>query len=111
MATDTSTGGSVRLPDFVDDRPITRFQHAVLALCGLVMFIDGFDTQAISYMAPSIAREWGLSPAALGPVFSSALVGLMVGYLALSPLSDRFGHKRVVVVATALLAQITRLFL
>ncbi|MFC7511970.1 MFS transporter [Streptomyces thermocarboxydus] len=34
-------------------------------------------------------------------MFSAALVGLMVGYMALSPLSDRFGHKRLVVAATA----------
>lgn len=92
---------TVHLPGFIDDRPIARLQYTVLVLCGLVMFLDGFDTQAISYMAPSIAREWGLSPSAMGPVFSSALVGLMIGYLVLSPLADRFGHRRTVIAATA----------
>ncbi|WP_214366163.1 MFS transporter [Pseudonocardia sp. H11422] len=90
----------LQLPDFVDERRVSPFQYVVITLCGLVMFIDGFDTQAISYMAPHIAEEWGLSRQVLGPIFSSALVGLMVGYLALSPLSDRFGHKRVIIVAT-----------
>ena len=33
----------------------------VVLLCGLVMLIDGFDTQAISYMAPLMAKEWGIS--------------------------------------------------
>jgi AAHS family 4-hydroxybenzoate transporter-like MFS transporter len=88
------------LPEFVDERPVSRFQYGVVLLCGLVMFIDGFDTQAISYMAPHIAQEWGLSRQMLGPIFSSALAGLMVGYLALSPLSDRFGHKRVIIVSS-----------
>lgn len=92
---------TVHLPGHIDDRPIGRLQYTVLALCGLVMFLDGFDTQAISYMAPSIAREWGLSPSAMGPVFSSALVGLMIGYLVLSPLADRFGHRFMVIAATA----------
>jgi AAHS family 4-hydroxybenzoate transporter-like MFS transporter len=32
-------------------------QYAIVVLCGLVMFLDGFDTQAISYMAPSIAKQ------------------------------------------------------
>ncbi|MGW0288479.1 MFS transporter [Streptomyces tuirus] len=91
----------LHLPDFVDERRMTRYQFRVVTLCGLVMFIDGFDTQAISYMAPHIADEWGLSQSALGPIFSAALVGLMVGYLALSPLSDRFGHKRLIIAATA----------
>ncbi|MBO0848882.1 MAG: MFS transporter, partial [Pseudonocardia sp.] len=85
---------TIQLPEFIDERRVSPFQYGVVALCGAVMFIDGFDTQAISYAAPHIAREWGLSPALLGPIFSSALVGLMVGYLVLAPLSDRFGHRR-----------------
>jgi AAHS family 4-hydroxybenzoate transporter-like MFS transporter len=98
---------SLRLPEFVDERRVSPYQYAVITLCGLVMFIDGFDTQAISYMAPHIAAEWGLSQQLLGPVFSAALVGLMVGYLALSPLSDRFGHKRVIIAATVVFAVTT----
>ncbi|WP_433286382.1 MFS transporter [Pseudonocardia sp. CA-142604] len=79
---------------------MSPFQYVVITLCGLVMLLDGFDTQAISYAAPLIAHEWNLSVQLLGPIFSSALVGLMVGYLLLSPLSDRLGHKRVIVGAT-----------
>ncbi|HEX4249064.1 MAG TPA: MFS transporter, partial [Pseudonocardia sp.] len=97
----------LRLPDFVDERPVSPFQYGVVTLCGLIMFIDGFDTQAISYLAPRIAREWGLSQALLGPIFSAALAGLMVGYLVLAPLSDRFGHKRLLVVATVSFAVCT----
>jgi MFS transporter, AAHS family, 4-hydroxybenzoate transporter len=71
------------------------------------MFLDGFDTQAISYIAPRIAREWGLSRELLGPIFSSALTGLMVGYLVLSPLSDRFGHRRLIIISTVTFALLT----
>jgi AAHS family 4-hydroxybenzoate transporter-like MFS transporter len=35
------------------------------------MFLDGFDTQSISYMAPAVAKEFGLSRDMLGPIFSS----------------------------------------
>ena len=45
----------LRLPDFVDERRVSPFQYGVITLCGLVMFMDGFDTQGISYMAPHIA--------------------------------------------------------
>jgi MFS transporter, AAHS family, 4-hydroxybenzoate transporter len=99
----------VQLPEFIDDRPVGRYQALVITLCGLVMFMDGFDTQSISYQAPRIAREWGLSPTQLAPIFSAALVGLMIGYLVLSPLSDRFGHKRVLVASTAAFAVFTLL--
>lgn len=82
-------------------RGISRLQFTVALLSAVVLFLDGFDTQVVSYAAPMIAREWRLPPATLGPIFSSALVGLMVGYLALSPLSDRFGSKRIAVLSTA----------
>jgi len=83
-------------------------RHLVTALlCGLVLLLDGFDTQAISYAAPAIAQDWHLSRAALGPIFSAGLAGLMAGYLALSPLADRFGPKRMVVASTAAFAVAT----
>lgn len=94
----------VRLTGFVDGKRVSPFQYGTVVLCGLVMFFDGFDTQAINYLAPHIAKDWGLKVAVLGPIFSSALVGLMIGYLVLSPLSDRFGHRRLVIAGTALFA-------
>lgn len=83
-----------------DNRKVSGFQAMVVALCGLVLFIDGFDTQAISYIMPLLAKDWGIPPTAMGTIFSSTLVGLMAGYLVLSPLSDRFGHRRVILAST-----------
>jgi AAHS family 4-hydroxybenzoate transporter-like MFS transporter len=101
------TTASLSLPGFVDQRRVSAFQWQVIVLCGLVMFLDGFNTQAISYMAPAIAKEWHLGKGALGPIFSSALVGLMIGYLALSPLSDRFGHRPTIIASTVVFALAT----
>lgn len=91
-----------RLDDVIDRRPVGRFHVLVLALAGSVMFLDGLDTQAISFIAPAVAKEWALPVAALGPIFSASIVGLMIGYLALSPLANRIGHRRLIIVATAL---------
>ncbi len=88
------------VPTFINSRRVGAVQWVVIVLCALVMFLDGFDTQAISYMAPLIAKEWGLPRELLGPIFSSALTGLMVGYLLLSPLSDRFGHRRLILISS-----------
>ena len=95
------------VPAFINSRHVGAFQYGIVILCGLMMFLDGFDTQAISYIAPRIAREWGLSRELLGPIFSSALTGLMVGYLVLSPLSDRFGHRRLIIISTVTFALLT----
>jgi len=95
------------VPAFINSRHVGAVQYGIIILCGLVMFLDGFDTQAISYMAPLIAKEWGLSREVLGPIFSSALTGLMVGYLMLSPLSDRFGHRRLIMISTVTFGLLT----
>src|ERR1700744_4174916 len=103
----TQQQDTFHVPAFINEKPIGVSQYMITLLCGLVMFLDGFDTQSISYMAPLIAKEWGLSKELLGPIFSSALTGLMVGYLLFSPLSDRFGHRKLVVISTFAFALLT----
>jgi AAHS family 4-hydroxybenzoate transporter-like MFS transporter len=73
------------------------------------MFLDGFDTQAISYIVPVLSKDWHLPREILGSIFSAALVGLMIGYLAIAPLSARFGHKRMMLTSTLLFAVFTML--
>ncbi|WP_233836736.1 MFS transporter [Paraburkholderia sp. ZP32-5] len=84
-------------------------QYLVVLLCALLMFLDGFDTQAISYIVPALSKAWHLPREILGSIFSAALVGLMIGYLAIAPLSARFGHKRMMVTSTLLFAVFTML--
>jgi len=102
-----ATPDAFDVPTFINSRRVGAVQYGIIILCGLVMFLDGFDTQAISYMVPLMAKEWGLSREVLGPIFSSALAGLMVGYLVLSPLSDRFGHRRLIMISTVAFALLT----
>jgi MFS transporter, AAHS family, 4-hydroxybenzoate transporter len=78
---------------FLDGRPVTGFQVSVVALCAFVAMLDGFDTQAIAYVAPVIAAEWEMKVSAFGPIFGAGLFGLMIGALAIGPVADRFGRK------------------
>lgn len=71
------------------------------------MFLDGLDTQTISYVAPVISKEMSIPTTLLGPVFSAALAGLMVGYLLLAPLSERLGHRPVLLSSTAAFGLLT----
>jgi AAHS family 4-hydroxybenzoate transporter-like MFS transporter len=93
--------GSTDVAGFIDLQPVGRFQISLLLLCAAVLFIDGFDTQAISYVAPEIAREWKLGRGALGPVFSAGSLGLMTGALIFGPIADRIGRRRIIILSTA----------
>ena len=72
----------------------------VLMLCAVAVALDGFNTQAIGYVAPAIARGWHLGREALSPVFASGLIGLMIGALTFGPAADRFGRKRIIIACT-----------
>jgi MFS transporter, AAHS family, 4-hydroxybenzoate transporter len=90
----------IDVADFIDQQPVGSFQLKLLATCAAVLFLDGFDTQAIGYVAPVLAKEWGLTKGALGPVFSAGLFGLMIGALLFGPLADRIGRKKIIVLST-----------
>ena len=76
------------------------FQAMLLALCGLCLLIDGFDAQAMGYVAPSVIAEWHVAKTELGPVFSASLFGMLLGALGLSVLADRIGRRPVLIGAT-----------
>ena len=70
-----------------------RRQWVVFALCFFVVLLDGFDTAAIGYIAPSLIKEWGVTKPMLAPVLSAALFGLAAGALLSGPIADRLGRK------------------
>lgn len=98
---------TINVPEVVETHRVGRGQIMVIVLCGLLMLLDGFDTQAISYIVPVLAKQWHMPREMLGVIFSSALVGLMVGYLVIAPLSNRFGHKRMMVASTVVFSIFT----
>ena len=85
--------------ELIDDRPPSAFQIAAIVLCGFVILFDGFDTQAMGFLVPSIAQEFGVPRAAFGPASSAALFGLMLGAMASGPSADRWGRKSAIVLS------------
>lgn len=85
--------GNSRVEAELDLRPLGAFQIRIIIVCALVAMIDGFDTQAIGFMAPAIATAWGVPSAAFGPIFGAGLFGGLLGAVGFGALADRFGRK------------------
>lgn len=98
---------SVNVVEVVEQAPIGRVQVLVLTVCALVAILDGFDLQAIAFVGPVIARQWGIAASALGVVFSAALVGMTLGALLIGMLGDRLGRKAAVALSVALFGVFT----
>ena len=90
---------ALSVSDIIDQRPLSRFQISTITLCGLVLLLDGFDTQCIGFLAPSISESLSIPLRNFGPVFSAGLIGLMIAAMAMGPVADRWGRKWPVVLS------------
>ncbi len=95
---------TIDIPALIDANKISATQVLILIMVGFTVVMDGFDVQAMGYVAPAIIKEWGVSKANLGPVFGAGLFGMLVGSLSLSVLADKIGRRPVLIGATIFFA-------
>ena len=80
------------------DRPeLGTFRRRVILLCWLIGVIDGFDVQAMAFVAPVLAPLWEIPRLLLGQILTAGVLGAMLGSMFLGLLGDRIGRRPVLI--------------
>lgn len=82
----------------LDASPVRRGHVITVALLFLILVIDGYDLAVTGAILPQIALSLGVATASLTGAFAAQPIGQAVGGLLLSPLVDRFGRKRMLLI-------------
>ncbi len=90
---------ALSVSEVMDGRPLGRFQMATILLCSLVIVFDGFDTQSLGLLAPSMSESLHIPLKYFGSILSAALFGLLIASLVMGPVADRWGRKWVLVIS------------
>jgi AAHS family 4-hydroxybenzoate transporter-like MFS transporter len=77
---------------------------AIIALAALIFMVDGFDTQAIAFVAVYLTRDFDLPLATLGPLFAWGMFGSLAGAVLLGAAADRVGLRTSLTLSLVLFA-------
>jgi MFS transporter, AAHS family, 4-hydroxybenzoate transporter len=78
-----------------------RLHLRVAWLCGVVLFLEGYDIAAVGYAIPSLVDAWRVAPSAFTQVLTAGNIGLLLGSLGVGLLGDQLGRKPVLLCCVA----------
>ena len=90
---------TVDVAALLDGRRLSPFNYRLIILSWLITLFDGLDMSMVSYTAPYMRDELGLTKLMLGNVFSAGAAGMVVGGLVLASLGDRIGRRPTILIA------------
>ncbi|WP_179209191.1 MFS transporter [Haematobacter genomosp. 1] len=91
------------LLDAIRSGPMRPAQIRIVLICVLLAMIDGYEVVAVPFSMPAIARIWALPNAQVGYLLSAGIFGMAIGAIAISPLADRIGRRRHILLCLSLI--------
>lgn len=87
--------------DAIRNNPMTRFQWTVVIICITITVIDGYEILVAAFVLPALTTLWGLDNTQAGLLASIGTLGMAFGAVLLSPLADRLGRRRHILICLA----------
>jgi AAHS family 4-hydroxybenzoate transporter-like MFS transporter len=105
----TPTGATTELnvATFMSNQPLRWLHVLIVVLLGATMVIDGYDIFMVGLILPALSKGLNVHPAELTQVFVIQQFALLIGTLVSGPMLDRFGRRRVLLVAMPIFALLT----
>ena len=100
----------IDVSEIIERQKPGRFLVALVVVSWIITFFDGYDSNVIAYAAPYLATEYHLDRVMIGNIFSSGLVGTLIGGFAFGYLGDRVGRRPGIILATAAFGLLTLAF-
>ena len=80
-------------------QPTTAKSRLAVIVCFLVTLVDGYDTLMLAFVAPLISHDFAMPRGAIGKLFSAGYAGAAIGALGVGAAADRWGRKKMMIVA------------
>lgn len=75
------------------EHTVERFHLRIAWLCGVVLFLEGYDIAAVGYAIPSLVDVWRVTASGFTQVLTAGNIGLLLGSLGAGLLGDQLGRK------------------
>ncbi|MDO1583263.1 MFS transporter [Rhizobium oryzicola] len=98
---------TIDINEAINEGRFGRFQWVIVALCGLLLIVDGYDVFVAGTVLPKLIAEWGLTKPQAGALQAWALFGMMFGALVFGTLADRIGRKKGIAISFILFTSAT----
>jgi len=87
----------------LDTAPMKSRQWFIVLICLGLMALDGYDVLSISFAAPGMTEEWGLSKAALGVILPLELLGIALGSIWMGSFADNNGRRPIILISLVMI--------
>mmetsp|Transcript_2053 Transcript_2053/g.3759 ORF Transcript_2053/g.3759 Transcript_2053/m.3759 type:complete len:497 (+) Transcript_2053:249-1739(+) len=91
IGTDASEG-LLTMEDCINKVGFGRFQYRLVLICGFLIAADAMELMMLSFLAPSVQCEWGLSDIEVSSLTTVTFVGMMFGSYFFGALADKYGR-------------------